>query len=174
MPAVWAKAAHCAPNFERAIVMPLEADPVIPPMSDVLTTAENSGLPDDASFMSRSLITAKPTTLVITEPNANPDATLNTAVPEETADSLISFKKEVFPLTPSGIRRFLPITKAAIDETIIAIVIDQIEGIDQVMNPHLKGLLRIIFNTMTMRSGTREIPHEGRFSDETAASFSSA
>ena len=86
IPCIVAMEAHSSPNMERAMVRPPEAEPVMPPIILVVTTAETRGpavspIPTRISFMGR-----KPGMLTKTLPKAKPEATFSTAAQEEAAD----------------------------------------------------------------------------------------
>ena len=77
--------AHVSPSIESAIVKPPDAEPVIPPMMFVVTTAETKGPALSPRPTRISFIGKKPGMLTMTEPNAKPDATFKTAAHEDTA-----------------------------------------------------------------------------------------
>ena len=79
IPCAVAIAAHCSPSIESAIVKPPDAEPVIPPIIFVVTTAATKGPAFSAMSVKIAFIGKNPGIITITLPNANPDATFKTA-----------------------------------------------------------------------------------------------
>ena len=69
--------------------MPPDAEPVMPVITFVVTTDASNGPAESPKPNNISLIGRNPGMLTMTDPNANPDATLSTAAHDDTAPKLI-------------------------------------------------------------------------------------